>query len=69
MRNKETIISLQDRESSNSSLSLKKRRNRDECKFWKPIGKKTSYCTIDCNDTLNQCYGVCPKFQALEAIN
>ena len=62
MGNKETIITLQGLQSSNSSSSSKKRRNRDECKFWKPRGKKTSYCTIDCNDPLKQCYGVCPKF-------
>ena len=43
-------------------VSVKKRRNIQDCKFWKPRGKKTHYCSIDENDTLKQCYGVCKLF-------
>jgi hypothetical protein len=39
-----------------------KRRKIQDCKFWKPRGKKTHYCSIDENDPLKQCYGVCKLF-------
>ena len=43
-------------------ISVKKRRNIQDCKFWKPRGKKTHYCSIDNNDQLKQCYVVCKQF-------
>lgn len=43
-------------------VAVKKRRNIQDCKFWKPRGKKTHYCSIDENDPLKQCYGVCKQF-------
>lgn len=41
---------------------VKKRRNIQDCKFWKPRGRKTHYCSIDNTDPLKQCYGVCKLF-------
>jgi len=41
---------------------VKKRRSIQNCKFWKPRGKKTHYCSIDENNPLKQCYGVCKLF-------
>ena len=43
-------------------VAVKKRRNIQDCKFWKPRGEKTHYCSIDENDQLKQCYGVCKQF-------
>jgi hypothetical protein len=43
-------------------VAVKKRRKIQDCKFWKPRGKKTHYCSIDENDSLKQCYGVCKLF-------
>lgn len=62
MENKDTTITSLYTETGSDNSSFKKKRKRDDCAFWKPRGKKTSYCTIDCNDPLKQCYGVCQKF-------
>jgi hypothetical protein len=43
-------------------VAVKKRRNIEDCKFWKPRGKKTHYCSIDKNEKFKQCYGVCKQF-------
>ena len=40
----------------------KRRRKLTDCKYWKPSGKKTHYCTVDENNQLKQCYGVCKLF-------
>ena len=40
-----------------------KRRNKLDCQYWKPRGKTTHYCTIDENDPLKRCYGVCKKYK------
>ena len=42
---------------------MKKRRNIKDCKYWKQRGKVTHYCTIDDNDPLKRCYGICNKFK------
>ena len=44
-------------------MSRKKRRNKLDCQYWKPRGKTTHYCTIDENDPLKRCYGVCKKYK------
>jgi len=41
-----------------------KRRNKLDCQYWKPRGKTTHYCTIDENDPLKRCYGVCKKYKS-----
>lgn len=41
---------------------MKKKRNKFDCKYWKPRGKRTHYCTKDPCDKLRQCYGVCKDF-------
>lgn len=43
-------------------MKSKKRRNIKDCKYWKPRGKTTHYCTIENNDPLKRCYGVCKDF-------
>jgi hypothetical protein len=43
-------------------VAVKKRKNIQDCKFWKPRGKKTHYCSINENEPLKQCYGVCKQF-------
>lgn len=43
-------------------VTVCKRRSIKDCKFWRPRGKKTHYCTIDENNPLKQCYGVCDQF-------
>ena len=40
-----------------------KRRNKLNCQYWKPRGKTTHYCTIDENDPLKRCYGVCKNYK------
>ena len=41
---------------------MKNKRNKLDCKFWKPRGKTTHYCTIDSKDPIKRCYGVCKDF-------
>ena len=43
--------------------TMEKRRNKLDCQYWKPRGKTTHYCTIDENDPLKRCYGVCKKYK------
>ncbi len=50
-----------------SEVVTKKRRNLQDCKFWKPRGKKTHYCTIDESDPLKRCYKVCKSFCARDS--
>lgn len=45
-----------------------KRRKIQDCKFWKPRGKTTHYCTIDKNDPIKRCFGVCKMFVSHENI-
>jgi hypothetical protein len=45
---------------------MAKRRNIQDCKFWKPRGRKTHYCTVEPNEPSKQCYGVCKLFVSRE---
>lgn len=52
-------LSLSD---SSKDSEKKPRRNIQDCKFWRPRGKKTHYCTIDSDNPFKQCHGVCKEF-------
>lgn len=43
-------------------MEKKKRRSLKDCKYFKPRGKRTHYCTINDKDKFKQCYGVCKDF-------
>ena len=44
------------------TFKMKKKRNKLDCKFWKPRGKTTHYCTINTKDPIKRCFGVCKDF-------
>lgn len=48
---------------------MKPKRNRTDCKFWKPRGKTTHYCGIDVCDPLKRCFGVCKLFSSIKQQN
>lgn len=45
---------------------MKPKRNRTDCKFWKPRGKTTHYCNINACDPLKRCFGVCKSFASIK---
>lgn len=46
----------------NNEKQTQIKRNKLDCKFYKPRGKTTHYCTIDHKDPIKRCFGVCIDF-------